>query len=128
MDDDFVTEVRRWVALRNREPLLRADNYPDGEPTSAGVPDVAWLTPAGTTMSADDWNDADAFMKLIAGPKPDDQATRLALIFNRSDQEFAFALPEHATGWTLLESTAAAKLKDAGLTLTGPALAALKTV
>jgi glycogen operon protein len=57
---DLYDLARAALALRHRHQALRQRHFFDGRPaTPDGPKDVAWISPAGTEMSEDDWFDPD---------------------------------------------------------------------
>jgi isoamylase len=51
--------ARKTIALRAGSPALRQPEFFDGRPSTAGRPDLVWLTPGGTRMTDEDWFDED---------------------------------------------------------------------
>nr|MBA3232526.1 glycogen debranching enzyme [Propionibacteriales bacterium] len=56
IDDDLLVFTRRLLTLRAEHPVFRRRRFFTGRPTSDGLPDIAWLSPDGTPMGADDWS------------------------------------------------------------------------
>jgi glycogen operon protein len=79
-DPDFVAQARTLIRLRREEPLLRSVHYLHGES------EIAWRTPAGKKMAANDWRDAQAFSLLLGNGE-------LVVLINGSGADAAFSLP-----------------------------------
>jgi glycogen operon protein len=53
----LLTFVQRLVALRRQHPVFRQQRFFLGRPIAdGGVKDLAWFTPSGEEMTADDWS------------------------------------------------------------------------
>jgi glycogen operon protein len=82
------------AALRRAHPALADPTLLTGEPGPGGLPDVAWLTAAGTPKTAADWQDGHGMaFTMLLGRGGDG---RLAVLFNRSTHDVAFRLPPRA--------------------------------
>jgi glycogen operon protein len=77
--------------LRERNAALRSGAFLTGEATDNGYPDVAWLRPDGSPLTAADWETPEAghLMIVLAAPG----AARLAVLFNRTHESCRFAPP-----------------------------------
>ena len=55
---DLLEFTRKVTALRKKHPVFRRRRFFDGKPIRTGdqVRDIAWLTPAGTEMTPEDWD------------------------------------------------------------------------
>jgi glycogen operon protein len=112
----LIAFVRTLLALRRGFPILRRNRFLIGEFNEAlGVKDVTWLTPAGTEMTSEQWDDpmARSFAVLLDGraqasgirrPASD---TTLMLALNAHHDVVRFKLPEVVGGshWELLVDT-----------------------
>ncbi len=98
-DRELEAHTATLAALRRAHPALSDPKLLTGAAGPGGIPDVAWLTPAGKPKTAEDWNSARApgfAMVLGSGGNG-----RLAVLFNRSGHEIRFVLPPrpgHAWG------------------------------
>ena len=65
-DHPFERFVRRLLALRAAEPVLRRERHLHGEIASptTGLPDASWLGPSGDTMDDGGWHRAGGFLAL----------------------------------------------------------------
>jgi isoamylase len=108
--------ARKLVALRRNFPVLRRGRFLTGAlDEAAGVKDVAWLTPSGTEMGPEQWEDPGTrcFGMLLDGRaqatgirRPASDAT-LLLVANAHHDAVEFSLPEPPAGqhWLLLVDT-----------------------
>jgi len=118
--------ARTLIKLRADHPLFRRRRFFTGEPDNAGaghdggepVGDIAWLTPAGSEMTDDDWNTGFAksvtvFLNGNAITEPDARGERISddsflLLFNAAEHDLDFTIPAAGYGehWTLELDTA----------------------
>jgi glycogen operon protein len=118
--------ARTLIRLRADHPVFRRRRFFTGEPDHAGtgheggepVVDIAWLTPAGTEMTDDDWNAGFAksvtvFLNGNAITEPDMRGERITddsflLLFNAAEHDLDFAIPAACYGehWMLELDTA----------------------
>ncbi len=56
VDEELLAFTRRLIALRREHPVFRRRRYLAGAEAS----ELEWFTPAGTVMTADEWNDTNA--------------------------------------------------------------------
>ncbi len=90
-DRDLEAHVAALAALRRAHPELAGPALLTGEAGPDGVPDVAWLTPAGRPKTAADWEAGPATaLAMVLGRGADG---RTAVLLNRSGHEIAFHLP-----------------------------------
>lgn len=79
------------AAFRRAHPALSDPVFLSGAAGPRGIPDVAWLTPAGHPKTAADWTAArGSALAMLLGRGGDG---RLAVLFNRSRREIPFHLP-----------------------------------
>lgn len=78
-DRELEAFVASLAAFRRRHPALRDARF-------LGDSDVAWLTPAGAPMTAEDWNDP-------AAPGLAMRLGGIAILFNRSRAPILFSVP-----------------------------------
>ena len=79
------------AALRRAHPALADPMLLTGEVGPDGIPDVAWLTPAGKVKTSADWHDGHGMgFAMLLGRGGDG---RLAVLFNRSAHPLTFHLP-----------------------------------
>jgi isoamylase len=118
--------ARTLIRLRADHPVFRRRRFFTGEPEHAGagpgggepVGDIAWLTPAGTEMTDEDWNTSFAksvtvFLNGNAITEPDERGERIAddsflLLFNAAERDLDFTIPATRYGehWVLELDTA----------------------
>ncbi|MDI3305578.1 MAG: glycogen debranching protein GlgX [Acetobacteraceae bacterium] len=108
--------TRKLIALRRNFPVLRRGRFFTGAYNEAlDIKDCTWLTPAGTEMSAEQWEDPNTrcFGLLLDGRaqatgirRPASDAT-LLLVLNAYHDAVEFSLPEPTAGqrWLLLVDT-----------------------
>ncbi len=108
--------TRRLTALRSRFPVLRQRRFLTGEwNEELGIKDASWLTPAGTEMTPQQWQDpaAKCFGVLLDGRAQTSGIRRrgseatLLLVFNAHHDVVIFTLPKVAGGreWRRLLDT-----------------------
>jgi len=116
-DDDersFSDFVRRLIAIRAAEPVLRRRRFLDGR--REGSADVLWLRPDGREMTGDDWSAADRRTlgilldgQVILEPDATGQpitGDTLFIVLNASPDAVAFTLPPGGdAGWECLIDT-----------------------
>jgi glycogen operon protein len=89
------TEMERYVGalsrLRRSVPALAETGFLTGRPVGADVPDVEWLTEAGTPMQEHEWREGRRLAIVLAGANADDG--RLAVVVNGEDHPASFVLP-----------------------------------
>jgi isoamylase len=97
---DRIAFVRRLIALRREQPVLRQTRYLTGEFfEDLGAKDVTWLSAAGAELTSDDWSNSRAFGMLLTGPvgtshmgeEPIVEA--VLILFNASHEAVPFVLP-----------------------------------
>ena len=108
--------ARKLIALRQNFPLLRRSRFLAGNwNEDLGIKDVTWLTPGGTEMNSEHWDDSNTrcFGMLLDGRaqtsgirRPASDATML-LVLNAHHDVVEFSLPEPPAGqrWLLLVDT-----------------------
>jgi glycogen operon protein len=110
--------VQRMIRLRREHPIFRRKYFFEGRPLrGSGVKDVAWLSPDGTEMTDQQWEQdfARCLGMYLAGDgliDTDERGRRLIdqdflVLFNAHHEEIPFTLPEFAadTRWLLVLST-----------------------
>jgi glycogen operon protein len=108
--------TRKLIALRKSYPMLRRGRYLVGQHNpELDVKDLAWLSPAGTEIAEEQWNDgrAKCFGMLLdgraqpSGIKQRGSDATLLIIFNAHHDIVNFTLPEVPEGkrWTRLIDT-----------------------
>jgi glycogen operon protein len=135
--------TKKVTALRKAHPVFRRRRFFDGEPIRTGdqVRDIAWLTPAGTEMTHDDWGSGFKFVGVFlngeAIPEPDSRGERVIddsflLCFNANDNPIDFVTPDddYAEQWTAVLDTSDASgttgvVVKAGETITVPSRSVL---
>ena len=101
-DDDLIGFVSELSKIRNRFDTFGAMHFfgNDGE--------IGWLNPRGEPMQIPDWDEtANGFLAMVlrTGDRDRGSPARLAIAFNRTDEQRRFALPGGARKWkTLLGS------------------------
>jgi len=103
-DQAFFDFMRRLVALRLAQPLLRQRFFLHGEPRPNGASGVRWLRADGQQMSDEDWLQPHtrAFAMLLFT-----DAQKLLIVFNAHYEDIDFVLPEgFSSGWRRLLDTA----------------------
>jgi glycogen operon protein len=120
---DLARFTQRLIAIRRALPMLRRGRFLTGRvDEELGVKDVAWITPAGTEMTEENWTDGNAksFGVLLDGRaqetgirRPGTDAT-LLLVLNAHDDVVEFTLPDHPGGrdWVVLVDTNRPDLDD----------------
>ena len=97
--------VRRLIALRQAQPLLRRENWRD-------MMSVTWLNPGGGEQQAEHWGDGGATTIGVRFARDDLKEVEgawweLVILFNPHDGEVPFKLPPREGGpWTIELDTA----------------------
>jgi isoamylase len=108
--------TRKLIALRRAYPMLRRGRFLVGQHNpELDVKDLTWLSPAGTELTEEQWNDprAKCFGMLLdgraqpSGIKQRGSDATLLIIFNAHHDVVKFTLPEVPEGkrWTRLIDT-----------------------
>ena len=100
--DKALTEfVRGLIALRHTHSIFRRTSFRDGL-------EVSWLNPAGGDQQSEHWDDDAAkaiILKMTEQGEADD--SHALMLFNASDNDVIFTLPEPASGkWRVVVDTA----------------------
>ncbi|MFC9790051.1 glycogen debranching protein GlgX [Rhodococcus sp. NPDC127528] len=102
---DLLEFTRRAIALRTAHPVFRRRRFFEGRPTRSGeqARDIAWLTPSGVEMTAEDWGSGfgrslTAFLNGDAIAEPNGRGERVVddsflLCFNAHDEALEFTVP-----------------------------------
>ncbi|WP_187969418.1 glycogen debranching protein GlgX [Aquibium microcysteis] len=123
-DRAFFDFMRKLIALRLDQPLLRQRFFLHGEPRPNGASGVRWLRADGQQMSDEDWLQPHtrAFAMLLFT-----DARKLLIVFNAHYEDIDFALPEaYPSGWRRLLDTADPDVS--GDPVAGPAAARGRTL
>ena len=137
-DNDLLEFTRTMMWLRRDHPVLRRRRFFTGDAGHGGeseLGEIEWLTPAGESMTDQDWTTwyARAMMVFLNGEaiaEPDERGQRIVddsflVLINASDEDITFTLPGegYATTWKVALDTAPAVDGDSD-----PVLAADDTV
>ncbi|OBK47167.1 glycogen debranching protein GlgX [Mycobacterium kubicae] len=112
---DQLAFTRRVTALRKKHPVFRRRRFLKGQPIRSGaeVHDIAWLTPAGKEMTAQDWDNyfGKSITVFLNGEALNERGRRgervvddsFLLCFNAHEHEVNFVMPNHdyARQWTV---------------------------
>jgi isoamylase len=117
-DKNFLAFVRRMIRLRKEHPAFRRRRFFQGRRIKgADVKDITWLTPAGTEMSDEEWDNsyARSLALHMAGyseyqydsegrPEIDDD---FLMLFNAHHEKIPFTIPEGPsdTRWEAIVDT-----------------------
>jgi glycogen operon protein len=123
--------VRRLIALRQQQPLLRRENWRD-------MMSVTWLNAGGGEQQPEHWEDAGATTLGLRLSRDDLKGQEgvwweLVLLFNPYENDVPFVLPERPDGsdWTIVVDTNSPEAevrqasKDEPLSLAGRSLVLL---
>lgn len=111
---DLLTFTRKVSKLRKRHPVFRRRRFFEGTPIRSGdqVRDIAWLTPAGSEMTPEDWGSGldkcvAVFLNGEAITAPNERGERVVddsflLCFNAHSKPVEFVAPDlgYAAEWT----------------------------
>ncbi len=117
-DEELLAFVRRLISLRHQHPVLQRRHFFQGRSIKgAHVKDIVWLTPEGTEMSDEQW-DQDFARSLgmhFSGEALDERDQRgqrltdgnFVLLINAHHEEIPFTLPDvhPGTDWRVLIDT-----------------------
>jgi glycogen operon protein len=113
-NSELLAFTRKATALRKNHPVFRRRRFFEGRPIRSAeeVRDIAWLTPAGEEMTAEDWDSQfdksiTVFLNGEALHEPNARGERVIddsflLCFNAHDHEVDFVIPhdDYAKEWT----------------------------
>jgi glycogen operon protein len=123
-DPGFLAQVRKLIALRRETPILRLPDYIHGRvETDEGRITVTWLRPDGLEMQPDDWQDARAFVVLLAEAAGADIVSAAALLLNVGPGQSDFSLPAIGTWRLAFASSTETMLTGRTLRLPAPSIA-----
>jgi isoamylase len=118
-EQEMIAFVRRLIALRRQHPVIRWPRFLHGHHRSPeGVKDITWLSPAGTEMTPEQWQEGQRrcvglMLNGEAETPIDANGTPLAcplllLLINGSAEAEDFVLPAvpRGKGWSRLIDTA----------------------
>jgi glycogen operon protein len=116
---DLLEFTRKVTELRKNHPVFRRRRFFEGKPVRSAdqVRDIAWLTPAGTEMTPEDWDAGFKFVAVFlngdAIPEPNERGERVVddsflLCFNAHGTSVDFVAPDkgYAEKWTAVIDTA----------------------
>jgi glycogen operon protein len=116
-DQEMLAFTRRLIKLQHDHPVFRRRHWFHGRPIhGAGVTDIAWLSPDGTPMSDEQWDEgwSHALGLFLAGDDlgVDQRGQRITddsfyLALNASTDDFPFRLPDgqFASAWQVVIDT-----------------------
>ena len=122
-DNDLLEFTRTIMWLRRDHPVLRRRRFFTGDAGHGGeseLGEIEWLTPAGESMTDQDWTTwyARAMMVFLNGEaiaEPDEQGHRVTddsflVLINASEKDITFTLPDlgHSERWAVALATAPA--------------------
>jgi glycogen operon protein len=114
-EDLALTEfVKMLLRMRREHPAFARDAFFSGTPLPDGHgKDIAWLTPAGTEMTHDDWHTGGQAIGVFFGRRP-----LFAMLLNAGDEEVTFTLPdaERVTWGLVLATTEGAASTETSVT------------
>jgi len=118
-DRELFEFTRRIISLRKRHPVFRRRNFLQGRPLKgSGAKDIHWLTPAGTEMSDEEWDQhhARCLGMLLYGEAIDELGERgrpvrddsFLLLINAYHEGVDFTVPQPPSSgqWRLVLDTA----------------------
>ena len=139
MDEELLEFTTKLLELRAEHPVFRRRRFFDGRPVRRGegepLPDIAWLTPAGESMTQEDWGSGlgrsvAVFVNGLGISSTDTRGERITdssflLCFNSHGTQIAMTLPseEYAERWEVVVDTTMTEHEtgyDAGSTLPLP--------
>jgi glycogen operon protein len=102
--EELLNFVRRLIVLRKAHPVFRRRHFFQGRLIKGGgIKDIIWLTPAGTEMSDDEWQNASAgcLGLFLAGTAIEEQNERgrpildsnFLLLINAHHEPISFTIP-----------------------------------
>ncbi|HEY0179471.1 MAG TPA: glycogen debranching protein GlgX, partial [Dokdonella sp.] len=100
--------VARLAALRRRLRLLRDTRFCHGATSIGGFEDIAWFDAAGSELTRDQWERADARTLNLrrAGTGADGGVDVLSMLFNAGTDAVEFTLAPTELAWTLVLDSA----------------------
>jgi glycogen operon protein len=112
----FQAFVKAVLRMRREHPAFQRDAFFTGRPQPGSTrKDIAWYTPAGIEMEGGDWGSDGRALGVFFGDTP-----LFAALFNASEDDVEFTLPDSETvQWRLLLDTARDE-GNADVTIGGP--------
>ncbi|MBI4943317.1 MAG: glycogen debranching protein GlgX [Actinobacteria bacterium] len=119
--NELLAFTQHLIALRKQHPVFRRRRFFAGAPDQGGrsdVGDIDWLTPAGTPMQSQDWQNgyARAVQVFLNGERivePDKRGQKVLddsflIVFNAHYEDLEFTMPpkEYGTFWSVVVDTA----------------------
>lgn len=114
-NDPLLAFTRALIALRRELPVLRINEWPNGQPDEDERRDVGWYSVWGLPMTEEEWtNPAVRCVGMLHdgkfAPERDGRpAVSVLLVFNATPEDVTFTLPEvpgHPGDWALRVETA----------------------
>jgi isoamylase len=115
----FCEFVQRMIRMRREHPVFRRRHFFEGRPIrGGGVKDIVWLTPEGTEMRDEEWNQhfARSLGVYLAGEALNEtdamgravRDSNFLLLFNAHHEDVAFRLPQFTPSarWLAVMDTA----------------------
>ncbi|WP_082522089.1 glycogen debranching protein GlgX [Ramlibacter sp. Leaf400] len=98
-NDPLIEFTSRLMALRRELPVLRDNRWPSGEQDDGGRSELAWFSVWGLPMTEEEWTNPSVrcIAVLFDGkftPVDGRASPSVLLLFNASDEEVIFTLPE----------------------------------
>ena len=111
LDDELIGYTAWLAGLRRRFSVFSNMEF------FTGNGDVLWFSARGEPMTVADWETPDARtlgMAIETTDRDNGAKTRLAIMFNRANEEWPFKLPasSQTSGWSLLNPQRAATVRD----------------
>ena len=102
-NDPMLAFTQAMIALRRELPVLRAADWPTGEPDAEGRRDLAWYSVWGLPMTQEEWTTPSVrcVAALLDGrfaPVGGRASPSVLLLFNALAEEVTFTFPQQVTG------------------------------
>jgi len=105
-DPNLIAFVTGMAALRKGHSALSHAEFLSGARNELGQPDVAWFTPAGDRMSAEEWEKPHIKCLMVRLAPALRGETTLLVMFNASHVDIDFVMPPHdSNAWHMLVDT-----------------------
>ena len=112
-DPELEAFVRKLIDLRTNHSAISRPEFLTGTRDDRGQPDIAWFSPTGARMEAQDWQEPHAKCLTLRLAPADPEHTAVLILLNAAHHNVDFTVPGDDGGaWEVLLDTANGKEGD----------------
>jgi isoamylase len=111
--EDNIEFIARLIAMRRRYPQLQPQHWLNGRDGNQ-PPEIAWITPHGSEMTAEDWSFPDARFLSYVLAAISEGAAPLFIVMNAGGDPVEFVFPEFLESENWSEVLTSAREQSAG--------------